>query len=171
TGLMQPTMKPIRDARPLGDVLLSVGRAVLGTEEGKGPLPWPGFEPYLRQAWEPLVKGDLAAAQRQGGVWRDVPAAAVGGARAREARGRRRRLRAARLPVAADVRRPRRLARLAAGGARSDHLGGLGRVGGDRERDREVARHRARRRRARDVAPRRDRAARVSDADPSPQGG
>src|SRR6059036_2891563 len=46
TGLMQPTMKPIRDARPLGDVLLSVGRAVLGTEEGKGPLPWPGFEPY-----------------------------------------------------------------------------------------------------------------------------
>src|SRR5437867_3525127 len=82
TGLMQPTMKPIRDARPLGDVLLSVGRAVLGTEEGKGPLPWPGFEPYLRQAWEPLVKGDLAAAQRQGGVWRDVPAAAVVGARA-----------------------------------------------------------------------------------------
>jgi len=81
-GLMQPTMKPIRDSRPLGDVLLSVARTVLGTEEGKGPLPWAGFEPYLKAAWEPLVKGDLAAAQRQGGVWRDVPAAAVGGAKA-----------------------------------------------------------------------------------------
>jgi anaerobic selenocysteine-containing dehydrogenase/Fe-S-cluster-containing dehydrogenase component len=81
-GLMQPTMKPIRDSRPLGDVLLSVGRAVLATEEGKGPLPWAGFEPYLKAAWEPLVKGDLAAAQRQGGVWRDVPPAPVGGARA-----------------------------------------------------------------------------------------
>src|SRR5213078_1689680 len=51
-GLMQPTMKPIRDARPLGDVLLSVARAVLGTEEGKGPLPWPSFEAYLKAAWE-----------------------------------------------------------------------------------------------------------------------
>src|SRR5207247_11207848 len=47
TGLLQPTMKPVRDARPMGDVLLSVGRAVLGPEEGRGPLPWPGVEPYL----------------------------------------------------------------------------------------------------------------------------
>ena len=40
-GLMQPTMMPIRDARPFGDVLLTIGRAALGiTEEGKGPLPW-----------------------------------------------------------------------------------------------------------------------------------
>src|SRR5438046_2116912 len=61
-GLMQPTMKPIRDSRPFGDVLLSVARAVLGTEEGKGPLPWPSFEAYLKAAWEPLAKGDLAAA-------------------------------------------------------------------------------------------------------------
>jgi len=74
-------MKPIRDSRPFGDVLLSVARAVLGTEEGKGPLPWPSFEAYLKAAWEPLAKGDLAAAQRQGGVWRDVAAASVGGAR------------------------------------------------------------------------------------------
>jgi len=80
-GLMQPTMRPIRDSRPFGDVLLSVARAVLGTEEGKGPLPWPSFEAYLKAAWEPLAKGDLAAAQRQGGVWRDVAAASVGGAR------------------------------------------------------------------------------------------
>src|SRR5256885_6337399 len=81
TGLMQPAMKPIRDARPMGDVLLSVGRTVLGAEEGKGPLPWAGFEAYLRAAWEPVVKGDLAGAQRRGGVWRDV----AGAARARRA--------------------------------------------------------------------------------------
>src|SRR5438105_4839859 len=79
TGLMQPAMKPIRDARPMGDVLLTVGRTVLGAEEGKGPLPWAGFEAYLRAAWEPVVKGDLAGAQRRGGVWRDVASAAIAG--------------------------------------------------------------------------------------------
>ena len=80
-GLMQPTMKPIRDSRQLGDVLLTAARAVLGTEEGKGPLPWASFEAYVRQAWEPAVKGDLGVAQRQGGVWRDIPAASAGGAK------------------------------------------------------------------------------------------
>src|SRR5205085_7250243 len=64
-----------------GDVLLGVARGVLGTEEGKGPLPWSSFEAYLKTAWEPLVKGDLAGAQRQGGVWRDVAAASVGAPR------------------------------------------------------------------------------------------
>jgi molybdopterin-containing oxidoreductase family iron-sulfur binding subunit len=77
TGLMQPAMMPIRDARPMGDVLLAVARAVLGSEEGKGPLPWATFEAYLRAAWEPVVKGSLAAAQQMGGVWRDVAPAAV----------------------------------------------------------------------------------------------
>jgi anaerobic selenocysteine-containing dehydrogenase/Fe-S-cluster-containing dehydrogenase component len=77
TGLLQPTMKPVRDARPMGDVLLTVARAALGSEEGKGPLPWATFEQYVRVAWEPVAKGDLAALQRQGGVWRDVPAASV----------------------------------------------------------------------------------------------
>jgi molybdopterin-containing oxidoreductase family iron-sulfur binding subunit len=76
-GLMQPTMQPIREARPMGDVLLAVGRAVLGSEEGKGPLPWPTFEQYLRAAWEPVVKGQWEAALHQGGVWRDVAPAAV----------------------------------------------------------------------------------------------
>jgi molybdopterin-containing oxidoreductase family iron-sulfur binding subunit len=76
-GLMQPTMKPIRDARPMGDVLLTVGRTVLGSEEGKGPLPWTTFEHYLRSVWEPLVKGQWEAALHQGGVWRDVAPAAV----------------------------------------------------------------------------------------------
>jgi len=65
-GLMQPTMQPVREARPMGDVLLTVGRAVLGSEEGKGPLPWPTFEQYLRAAWEPVVKGQWEAALHQG---------------------------------------------------------------------------------------------------------
>ena len=76
-GLMQPTMKPIRDARPMGDVLLAVGRAALGSEEGKGPLPWTTFEQFLKATWEPVVKGQWEAALQQGGVWRDTPAAAV----------------------------------------------------------------------------------------------
>jgi molybdopterin-containing oxidoreductase family iron-sulfur binding subunit len=76
-GLMQPTMKPIRDARPMGDVLLGVARSVLGVEEGKGPLPWATFEQYLKSSWEPVVKGDWSAALGQGGAWRDVPVAGV----------------------------------------------------------------------------------------------
>src|SRR3989442_962794 len=77
-GLLQPTMKPIRDARPMGDVLLAVGRTALGTEAGKGPLPWESFEQYLKTAWEPVAKGpQWAEALSQGGAWRDVPAAGV----------------------------------------------------------------------------------------------
>jgi molybdopterin-containing oxidoreductase family iron-sulfur binding subunit len=76
-GLMQPTMKPIRDARPMGDVLLAVARAALGTEEGKGPLPWTTFEQYLKATWEPVVKGQWEAALQQGGAWRDTAVAAV----------------------------------------------------------------------------------------------
>ncbi|MGH7354944.1 MAG: molybdopterin-dependent oxidoreductase [Candidatus Rokuibacteriota bacterium] len=77
SGLMQPTMKPIRDARPLGDVLLTVGRTVLGSEEGKGPLPWASAEQHLKSRWEPVVKGEWVAALRQGGVWKDPPTAPV----------------------------------------------------------------------------------------------
>jgi anaerobic selenocysteine-containing dehydrogenase/Fe-S-cluster-containing dehydrogenase component len=76
-GLMQPTMKPARDARPLGDVLLAVARAALGTEEGKGPLPWATFEQFLKSVWDPRVKGQWEAALHQGGLWRDVAPAAV----------------------------------------------------------------------------------------------
>src|SRR6266852_3078597 len=68
-GLMQPTMSPIRDSRPMGDVLLALGRTVLGAEEGKGPLPWASFEQYLRSAWEPAIKaGQWEGALQQGGV-------------------------------------------------------------------------------------------------------
>jgi molybdopterin-containing oxidoreductase family iron-sulfur binding subunit len=77
-GLMQPTMSPIRDSRPLGDVLLGLGRTVLRTEEGKGPLPWASFEQSLKAAWDPVIKaGQWEQALQQGGVWRDVPAAVV----------------------------------------------------------------------------------------------
>ena len=76
-GLMQPTMQPIRDSRPMGDVLLGVARTVLGVEEGKGPLPWATVEQFVKAAWEPTVKGEWAAALSQGGIWRDVPAASV----------------------------------------------------------------------------------------------
>src|SRR5437867_2023762 len=70
-GLLQPTMAPIRDSRPMGDILLHIGRAVLGTEAGKGPLPWPTFEQYVKAAWEPVVKGALEGALRRGGRFSD----------------------------------------------------------------------------------------------------
>lgn len=77
-GLMQPTMAPIRDARPMGDVLLRVARAVLGTEEGKGPLPWPSFEAYLRATWEGWLRAEpwgWEEALRRGGRFTEVPGA------------------------------------------------------------------------------------------------
>lgn len=78
TGVLQPTMAPVRDARPMGEVLLAVGRAVLGAEEGKGPLPWASFEAYHRSAWEASIKaGQWEDVLRRGGVFRDVPAVAV----------------------------------------------------------------------------------------------
>src|SRR5437867_1542230 len=76
-GLLQPTMSPIRDSRPIGDTLLRVGRAALGTEAGKGPLPWPTFEQYLKTVWEPLAKGGLEEALRRGGLFADVAAVPV----------------------------------------------------------------------------------------------
>src|SRR4030095_3273605 len=76
-GMLQPTMAPIRDSRPMGDTLLRVGRTALGAEEGKGPLPWSTTEQYLKATWEPLVKGDLEGALRRGGVFADVATAGV----------------------------------------------------------------------------------------------
>jgi molybdopterin-containing oxidoreductase family iron-sulfur binding subunit len=77
-GLMQPTMSPIRDSRPMGDVLLSLARTVLGSEEGKGPLPWTTYEQSLRAAWDgPIKAGQWEAVLHQGGVFTDVAPAAV----------------------------------------------------------------------------------------------
>jgi molybdopterin-containing oxidoreductase family iron-sulfur binding subunit len=78
TGLLQPAMKPIRDARQMGDVLLAVGRTVLGTEAGKGPLPWESFQQYVKATWEPVVREKWAEALSLGGVWRETAAASVG---------------------------------------------------------------------------------------------
>jgi anaerobic selenocysteine-containing dehydrogenase/Fe-S-cluster-containing dehydrogenase component len=76
-GFLQPTMSPIRDSRPMGDTLLRIGRAALGVEEGKLPIPWPTFEQYVKGAWAPLVKGDLEGALGRGGVFADAAPAAV----------------------------------------------------------------------------------------------
>jgi len=76
-GFLQPTMSPVRDSRPMGDTLLRIGRAALGVEEGKRPIPWPTFEQYVKGTWAPLVKGDLEGALRRGGVFADVAPAAV----------------------------------------------------------------------------------------------
>jgi molybdopterin-containing oxidoreductase family iron-sulfur binding subunit len=76
-GILQPTMAPIRDSRQMGDVLLAVARAALGSEEGKGPLPWASMGQYARESWEAAVPGQWAALLQQGGAWRDVPPAAV----------------------------------------------------------------------------------------------
>lgn len=78
TGVLQPTMMPIRDSRPMGDVLLAVGRAVLGSEEGKGPLPWESYEAHHKSVWDSTIKaGQWAAVLRQGGVWKEPPAVTV----------------------------------------------------------------------------------------------
>ena len=76
TGLMQPTMMPIRDARPFGDVMIALGRTALGiTEEGKGPFP-ASMEAAVRAAWEKVAR-DWPATLQQGGVWRDAQPATV----------------------------------------------------------------------------------------------
>jgi anaerobic selenocysteine-containing dehydrogenase/Fe-S-cluster-containing dehydrogenase component len=81
-GLMQPAMMPVRDSRPMADVLIAAGRAVVGGEEGKGPLPWKSFEEYVRKAWEPAVKAvGLERALQQGGIWREAAAAIASPAR------------------------------------------------------------------------------------------
>src|SRR5437899_12295456 len=76
-GFLQPTMSPVRDSRPMGDTLLRIGRAALGVGEGKGPIPWPTFEQYLKGAWASLVKGALEGALRRGGVFAEAAPAAV----------------------------------------------------------------------------------------------
>jgi molybdopterin-containing oxidoreductase family iron-sulfur binding subunit len=78
TGLMQPTMMPIRDSRPFGDVMLSIARTVLGiTDEGKGPLPWTSLEQAFKAAWQPVLKADFTAAQQLGVVGKDAGPATV----------------------------------------------------------------------------------------------
>src|SRR2546429_6357968 len=53
SGLMQPTMSPVRDSRPMGDTFLPIGRAGLPSEGGNGPLPWATSDRSLSSTWEP----------------------------------------------------------------------------------------------------------------------
>jgi anaerobic selenocysteine-containing dehydrogenase/Fe-S-cluster-containing dehydrogenase component len=76
-GLMQPTMSPARDSRPMGETLLTLGRAVLGSPAGQGPLPWGTVEQYLKAAWGGSVKGEWASALRLGGAWKEAAPVAV----------------------------------------------------------------------------------------------
>ena len=92
-GLMQPTMGRVVDStgrvfdsKAVGDVLLSVGRQVLRSPEGKGPLRWPTFQEYLTEQWRRIAREFSPAtpfdrfweeALRRGGVWKDVPTASV----------------------------------------------------------------------------------------------
>ncbi|HLB63831.1 MAG TPA: molybdopterin-dependent oxidoreductase, partial [Anaerolineales bacterium] len=80
-GLLQPTMAPVFDSRPVGDVLLSVGRQVLGSPAGKGPFRWETFAEYLKEQWRGIAREYTPAtpfdqfweeALRRGGVWKDV---------------------------------------------------------------------------------------------------
>ncbi len=92
-GLMQPTMGPVEiDGKPVeakspGDVLLSVGRQALGTEEGKGPLKWSSFQEYLTEEWKKLAAtygggkpfpDFWETSLKKGGAWR--PATGAGAA-------------------------------------------------------------------------------------------
>lgn len=80
-GLMQPTMAPVFDSRAVGDVLLSVGRQVLGSPAGKGPFRWETFAEYLKEQWRGIAREYAPAtpfdqfweeALRRGGAWKDV---------------------------------------------------------------------------------------------------
>jgi len=92
-GLMQPAMGPVViDGKPVegrstGDILLSVGREALGTEEGKGPLRWSSFQDYVREQWQGLAKDHAAGKSfpdfweeslKRGGIWRASAPAGAG---------------------------------------------------------------------------------------------
>ncbi|MFQ5898195.1 MAG: molybdopterin-dependent oxidoreductase [Candidatus Methylomirabilia bacterium] len=83
-GLIQPTMAtvPGYEARAVGDVLLAVGKAVLGSPA----LPWGSFQEYLKERWKALARTVAPGmpfetfweeSLRRGGVWKSVPAAPV----------------------------------------------------------------------------------------------
>ena len=82
---MQPTMGPVAiEGKPIegkatGDILLSIGRQALGTEEGKGPLKWASFQDYVREQWQGLAReygggknpvDFWEESLRRGGAWR-----------------------------------------------------------------------------------------------------
>src|SRR5262245_2007184 len=92
TALIQPTMGPVEidgkavEAKSTGDILLGLGRRALGSEDGKGPLPWASMEALLKDEWKAVAKqvardrsfGDFwEESLRRGGWWREAPSAAA----------------------------------------------------------------------------------------------
>jgi anaerobic selenocysteine-containing dehydrogenase/Fe-S-cluster-containing dehydrogenase component len=91
-GLLQPTMgavpidgKPV-EAKATGDILLSVGRQALGSEEGKGPLKWASVQDLLTEQWQKHAKEYAGGkpfaefweeALKRGGTWREPSSASV----------------------------------------------------------------------------------------------
>jgi len=75
-GLMQPAMGPVAiegkpvEGKATGDILLSVGRLALGTEEGKGPLKWSSFQDYVREQWQGLAR-EYGAGKSPADFWEE----------------------------------------------------------------------------------------------------
>jgi anaerobic selenocysteine-containing dehydrogenase/Fe-S-cluster-containing dehydrogenase component len=91
-GLMQPAMGPVQidgkavEGKSVGDTLLSLGRQALGSEEGKGPLPWPSFAAMVRGEWQAVARERAPGkappnfweeSLRRGGTWWEVSTAPV----------------------------------------------------------------------------------------------
>ncbi len=73
-GLLQPTMGPIFNSRPFGDILISTGKKLWGEKF----FPWKDFYEMLRDSWS--KKGKEAAAEafwqqsmQRGGLWGEQP--------------------------------------------------------------------------------------------------
>ena len=65
-GLMQPTMQPVFDTRPVGDVLIDAARALGGGMTAGLPRRG-GFYRYLRESWEAMQPVPAAEAPAAGG--------------------------------------------------------------------------------------------------------
>jgi anaerobic selenocysteine-containing dehydrogenase/Fe-S-cluster-containing dehydrogenase component len=69
-SLIQPAMRPVFDTRPMPDVLLDVGRALVG-EGGTPAIQAESWYDYLRSAWSDVADSEQAWAEalKAGGVW------------------------------------------------------------------------------------------------------
>jgi anaerobic selenocysteine-containing dehydrogenase/Fe-S-cluster-containing dehydrogenase component len=76
-GLIQPTMGNLFDTRQTGDILIGIGKRIMGEKV----FPWPDYYEFLKNRW----KGKLTAegsedffesvwteAVRKGGIWSDI---------------------------------------------------------------------------------------------------
>jgi molybdopterin-containing oxidoreductase family iron-sulfur binding subunit len=79
-GLMQPTMNPVFNTKPIGDILISVAKKLGGDLSQK--FPWDNFAAYLRDSWrkrQQKISPDtdfetfFAQAIQRGGIWKEVP--------------------------------------------------------------------------------------------------